>query len=250
MKFFKRTLVSFLIIISMLFASSCELLQDAIDDAVWEYSENGEAEINLNFDAIKGENFKGIFEWDIELAENGKDIKEINYKYYADKSQIPNKEKFIYTTAEETLTVLKVEEKDYYINEIEKTVSSTYISEFGSVTSFFMFVNTLGIINLDDEEMPWTFVEQNENVTISNIEGEDEEVIEYVYSKTNGEYRYQVFIGFKKVITPVLARLYYDIYKNEEKTGTLTMFLPLHTEEVKETDFEIPDAEDGYTVIE
>lgn len=258
MKITKKILVGIIVVAALFTMASCNFdfgtaLQDAIDNAVWPYSENGETEINTNFAALLGDDYIGVYGWTVTINDNGV-TDTFDLTYYSDKSGETEKQKFVYEKGTTKLVRLVLGEDTYYIDETNKTVTSTNNSTFTPMVMPTFYGLKYGIIELlDDEEVPqWTFVSKTEDVSITNSAGANESVIEYVYNSveaTDSVASTKMVIDFQKVITPMLARIYYEVYSNSVLDKTITVYNKLHTgEEVTVADFAIPTVAEGYTV--
>lgn len=236
-----------------------EAIKDVLDKTVWTYSATGETEINLNFAAVKKEDFKGIYEWDIKVTENS-ETKTYNVKYYADGTGDVKKTKSVIISGDKTFAVLSLKPSTgdpagYYIDETAKTATQTYKQEYAAMLNAIMYAGKYGMVNLIDEEdnLPnWTFVAKRDDVSISDKDGKALDTVEYEYvGALETEYPsddVKLLLNFKKVITPVLYRMLYNIYENGALKTTIEVFITLHTESVTEADFAIPTAEAGYTI--
>ena len=240
----------------MILMVSCnfgEALQDALEKAVWSYSDKGEAEINLNYQALLSDTYKGTFQWNITVNEAETDTS-YSLKYYADKSGETKKEKYVCEKDGVTLTRIIIDDVHYYINETAKTVSTTLTQEFNTNATSILYAIKFGIVDLeDDESQPlWTFLSKAESKTVTNSAGTEEDTVEYQYTSVEDTYSTMsthMYVNFRKIITPVIVRLYYELYSNDVLSKTVTVYPSYNIEEeVDDTTFTIPTAEDGYTV--
>lgn len=236
-----------------------EAINDALKKAVWEYSATGETEINLNFAAVKKEDFKGIYEWDIKVTENS-ETKTYNVKFYADGTGDVKKTKSVIISGDKTFAVLSLrpstgDATGYYIDETAKTATQTYKQEFSGMLSAVMYVGMYGMMNFTNEndDLPnWSFVEKRDAVSISDKDGNAMDTVEYEYVGVRQEGfpsdDVRILLNFKKVITPMLYRMLYNVYEDDVLKTTIEIFITMHTESVTEADFAIPTAEAGYTI--
>lgn len=258
MKILKKIIFAIIVISLSLILVSCSFnltdkIKDILENTVWNYSNEGENEIKMNFSALTSETYKGIFEWNITVNKNG-NSSTFNLKYYADKSGEIKKEKFIYEKGDTKLVRLKLGDDVYYIDETNKTVN--YDSEiFAAAAQPMIYAAKYGIIELENKnaEKQWTFIGKKDSVSVINSEGASEDSIEYEYSSveeqgsTNST---KMLINFRKVITPLIARIYYEVYSNNVLSEKITVYTILHTEEITDSVFVVPTAQEGYTVEE
>jgi hypothetical protein len=255
MKIKKIISALFLTVISAALMTSCDF---DIKDIVWPYSDNGGNEIKLNFSAIQNDTYKGVYYWDITYDNNGTSLN-FGLKYYADKSGTVKKEKFLYKSGTDDFAMLSVTDTSaednrktvYYTDETAKTFST---GDFHGADAINFACDTAwkyGIIKLTDNNIDnWIFVKKTENVSVTNYEGDSESAVRYEYDGAGtDEYPQSVkmFADFQKTLTPLISRIYYEIYDSGTLSGTVTVYAPLQTDEVSDTDFEIPSAENGYT---
>ncbi|MDD4840273.1 MAG: hypothetical protein PHE93_06400 [Clostridia bacterium] len=260
-KCFIGILVGAILIASTAMFAACDFdFNKFIEENEWPYSENGEAEIELNFSALLADDFTGIYEWNGEVV--AEETTAFNLKYYADKSGTTKMQKYVYTTDDKELAVLNIYEGDedgttYYINETNNTYSTAYTSEFEELMFAVMGAGRYGIIQLNDEEdqPQWTFTEKREDITVKNSSGADEATVEYEYASVeeeNSNERTVMLVNFRKVLTPVIARLEYKIYSDVSTTevldSTVTIYIILHSDAPVEADFTVPSETSGYTL--
>lgn len=254
MKMIKRLFLAVIVIAAVTAMWGCDgLLGNIIDNAVFPYSENGEQEIELNFAAILSDTYKGINEWTVTIVE-GEETDTFNVKYYADKSGETDYQKLVYIKDNSELFTIIIVGKNtyYYIDEVNKTVSQNstgYTEQLAACISGAAY----GIVDLknNEDEANWTFVAKRD-ATVNNSSEADEAVVEYEYTsveQTLSTKSVKLLVDFRKVITPVIARLYYEITIDGELDRTITVYPTLHTAMPEEGTFTVPGVAEGYTVL-
>jgi hypothetical protein len=252
----KKFFVIVMILICSFAFTACidfgEILGNVLKNAVWEYSEDGKAEIELNFAALLDEEgeYVGVNEWDISYVD-GEETGSFNMVLYTDR--VNQRQKWVYNAGGDTLVYLDLGQTKYYINETDKKYSTSYNSaEFGELVTAGFYTAFCGTVDLGTEEAPkWSFVEKKGEVSITNSDGESESVIEYLYESVeteNSTSSTTVLFDFKKQITPAIERMFFEFSSNDEVTQTVTVYITQRVSDtVDDSTFTIPTTADGYS---
>lgn len=266
MKTFKKIGIGILTIIAVFAMASCDLssltstiedtIENVIEETVWPYSDNGETEINSNFEAILSDTYSGVFEWTVTATENGSSSS-FNLKYYADKSGETKKYKYVYEKDETKLTLIKIgSTTSYYINDTAKTVSTVSSDEFDVFLPAMLAASYYGTVKFTDTDSQptWTFVSKTDSKTVINASGVEEDTVEYNYTsieEATSDSSTHLYVNFRKIATPVIARIYSEVYNDGVLSKTYTVYITLHTgETVTESTFVAPTIDNGYTVVD
>lgn len=258
MKKMKWTVLVALVLCCLFVFSACDGLADFLKNTVYPYSDTGENEINMNFAAFTDETSQaeGVFEWRFHIVE-GEVVKDTNLLIFMKRTAELNNLKITYTEGGNDYAMLSVGETKYYINETAKTYTNSVSSgsEIALNASLMIFY---GIVQLkDDDDNPnWTFVSKNDSAKITNYEGNEEEVVSYIYERVHEALpqveapqnnKLRLTVDFKKVITPVATRLFYEYIENDVVVKTVTVHRIFKNDAITETTFAVPD--ETYTVV-
>jgi len=263
-RFTKIAVILVVAVVAAGMLTACDFdLNAALKKFEYLYTDTGETEINLNFAALKTDDYKGVNEWDITYV-SGETLIEANLVLYTDLSGSIKKTKYVYTTADLVLSIINIRDTSvspevfttWLINETAKTVSDSAQEGFEDIIAAIMIVQYWGIVSLTDEDdslANWTFVEKRA-LTIKDMDATDLEVVQFEYegAREIGTYSdYKLLIDFKKFgITPVIRHIEYESYdENQELDEYIEFFFTLRTGDTPvAADFVVPTAADGYTI--
>jgi hypothetical protein len=244
-------IVSMVICVCMMAACDFEgFLSDLINNNVYPYSENGAAEIEVNYAAFNSSEEVSIA---CSFLITVDDMEEYTLTYYKDTSEDTIKEKCIYEKGDTVLTHLIVGQDEYYIDESSKNVYQNSTSIFDALTDAVEIMERYGIVNLEDNEQQplWTFVLKEDAKTAVNAEGASEEFVCYTYTSVEpeaSENSVEMRVYFIRKLIPMIALLDYTIKTDGVETGSVTIYSEWL--EILEDTFRVPTVGDGYSFIE
>lgn len=234
-----------------------------LSGVVWPFGEDADDEISLIFTGIQKEDFMGKYACQITMDTDGPgpNLPE-TYKvtYIADKSGETIKEKYTYEKGADVYSAIKIGAQTYYVNEVE----GTYSEEPGleSIVVSLAIANALhyGIVEFKDgnDRTRWACQSKTEDVSITNYENVSEKTIQFIYWDTEyasendftgvtNEYGEKLTVNFKKILAPVIAKLYYEIVSEASPhvvTKTVTAYPIFFVDyAVLATDFDLPASE-------
>lgn len=252
-----------LLVFTGTFLIACDGFNLDLSGAVWPFEEEADDEIQLNFEAIMADDYKGKYGCKIILDSDGAGpLPSSSYTvtYYSDKSGAIDKEKFTYVKDSDVYSTLRIGEETYYIDENAGTYSESPNATFIIIALAVANAMEYGVVEFEDEQdrVKWACQSKTEDVSITNFEGSSEETIQFVYwdiefsseqdlTGTANEYGERMTVNFKKQITPMLAMMYYETVSQAEPsivTKTVTAY-PIFALDyvITDADFELPAQE-------
>jgi hypothetical protein len=252
-----------LLVFTGTFLIACDGFNLDLSGAVWPFEEEADDEIQLNFEAIMADDYKGKYGCKIIMDPDGDGptpSSSYTVTYYADKSGAIDKEKFTYVKDSDVYSTLKIGEDTYYINDNAGTYSETLDATFILMALAVGNAMQYGVVEFTDEQdrIKWVCQSKTEDVSITNFEGSAEDTIQFIYwdkefsseqdlTGTANEYGERMTVNFKKQITPMIAMMYYETVSQAEPslvTKTVTAY-PIFAFDyvITDADFELPAQE-------
>lgn len=212
-----------------------------LDNAVWPYEDEADDEIILNFAAILGDVYVGKYACRVTIDEDGPGVLlpyTYTVTYIANKPT--NKSRITYEKDAVKISVLTINTTTYYINEVTNTSSTSPTEEYLSVESSINDAFKYGRVEMNDAEdrIRWVCRSKTEDVEIVNSDGESESTIEFLYwdleypteegTGVLGEAGEKLTLNFRKVVTPMLEKLSYEVVTGSSPTYTVTKTIEVY----------------------
>lgn len=259
MKSLRKLLVTIIFSLLIVALTACDFSLDEFlnDDNTPDYnfSEGGIDEIKFFFRAVNSGKFTGKIEWKVkrEVYDNGTvtGTDEYTVKVYSYGQDEDRKLRVDYIDAEKDLTIITVDQESHYIDNDDKTVSTTISGDFIGASSEISWTLTHGVIKLQDDggEILWNFVSRS-YATIKDAGGTDRKAIEFLYESAEEDdgITKKLRVDFLRTF-PTILMLNYEIYQGDMLLTKAYIHIPVMGGEVSEEVFNIPGEDEGYTEI-
>lgn len=211
-----------------------------LDNAVWPYEDDADDEIILNFAAILGDVYVGKYACRVTIDEDGPGVLlpyTYTVTYIANKPT--NKSRITYEKDAVKISVIINDNTTYYYNEVANTYSTSPTAEYLLVATSIANAMKYGIVEMNDAEdrVRWVCRSKTEDVEIVNSDGESESTIEFLYwdleypvgdTGVLGEEGEKLTLNFRKVVTPMLEKLSYEVVTGSSPTYTVTKTIEVY----------------------
>lgn len=211
-----------------------------LDNAVWPYEDEADEEIILNFAAILGDVYVGKYACRVTIDEDGPGVLlpyTYTVTYIANKPT--NKSRITYEKDAVKISVIINDNTTYYYNEVANTYSTSPTAEYLLVATSIANAMKYGIVEMNDAEdrVRWVCRSKTEDVEIVNSDGESESTIEFLYwdleypvgdTGVLGEEGEKLTLNFRKVVTPMLEKLSYEVVTGSSPTYTVTKTIEVY----------------------
>lgn len=215
-------------------------LGNILDNAVWPYEDDADEEIILNFAAILGDVYVGKYACRVTIDEDGPGVLlpyTYTVTYIANKPT--NKSRITYEKDAVKISVIINDNTTYYYNEVANTYSTSPTAEYLLVATSIANAMKYGIVEMNDAEdrVRWVCRSKTEDVEIVNSDGESESTIEFLYwdleypvgdTGVLGEEGEKLTLNFRKVVTPMLEKLSYEVVTGSSPTYTVTKTIEVY----------------------
>lgn len=244
-----KKIVLCLIVAALIFAvAAC----DGITLPDYDFSADGKDEANLYFTALNNEDFEGSVTWKFIMEEQGGETQTRTLTIKTKKFGTENKVYMRYIEGETDISTINDLTDNYYIDNVEKTVSTESGEIGGQFLGIGMMSAIFGKVNFQDEtEFSWDFVSKK-SATIKDAEGKDSETVEFEYNKVSTtqtplEEDVTLRLNFRKDF-PVVVRMQFEVVDGEE-AGTISVYITELGGTVEDSDFVPPGEAQGYSDI-